>query len=78
MSQHTPNGVAHAIDRALESLPSHIKKRPAAQFLGVSPRTVSRMLAERQLVGVQRKPGSTAPIFILKESLREYLLRNAL
>jgi hypothetical protein len=71
-------GLAQTINQSVDTLPHNVRKRGAADFLGVSTRTISRMIATGELVAFQRQPGSTSPVFVPRESIREHLLRSFL
>ena len=66
------------IASAVADLPPLVTRQETAKFLRSSKDHVSRLVRSGELLAVQRRVRTTAPILIPRESIRNYLERTAL
>lgn len=50
---------------------TQMKVTKAAEFLQCSPSTVRNLIKERRLQSVQRKPGTTSPVYVYEAQVKE-------
>jgi excisionase family DNA binding protein len=50
----------------------YFNRKQAAQFVGVSPRTILRAIKSNQLVAVKIGEGKTSPYIFEREALKKY------
>jgi len=65
-------------DSTVSELPPLVRIKRTAQFLDAHPQTVRDLRRSGELIGVQRRAKQGSPILITRDSIRDYLTRNAL
>ena len=66
------------IARTVDGLPALVPYQDAAQFLGCSTKHLRELRKRGELICLQRLAGTTSPVFVLRESIAEYLERITL